>query len=295
MGYNTSFTGTFRFNRFLRPEHKAYLHRFAEIRHEALHEEKLNDYPDPLREAVGLPIGKYGMYFTGFIDPKGVGDDILLGYCNSSEIYNIPDLLIRSPEAFWIPSTFCQWEPTVDGRGIEANGDKFYRYVDWLHFLLNHFLIPWGYELSGTVSYEGEQGEHGRIIVSKNEVQVIVDGASLVPRSKEGPEFDEVPKTHWMTLGSVSDAARQALLEAGATVVDLYEEPPVVLVGIPYDWNYYERFGRVDLSIWTTEGIWLDSKQLRLEWSHNNFPGRLWGGFPRQRLILPDEPYESLE
>ena len=56
--------------------------------------------------------------------------------------------------------------------------------------------------------------------------------------------------------------------------------------------NYYKRFGHDDLAIWTTEGIMLHSKNLRLEWSNNNFPGKRWGGFPGMRLILPGEPYE---
>lgn len=56
------------------------------------------------------------------------------------------------------PSTHCQWAPTERGTEIEAVGEKFYGSMDWLRFLLEHFLIPWGYQLTGTVSYQGEQG-----------------------------------------------------------------------------------------------------------------------------------------
>lgn len=33
MGYNTGFEGQFQLNKVLRPEHNAYLRRFAEIKH----------------------------------------------------------------------------------------------------------------------------------------------------------------------------------------------------------------------------------------------------------------------
>lgn len=290
MGYNTEFKGHFSLHRFLRPEHKAYLQRFAEIRHLELDEEKLKRYLDPLREAVGLPIGKNGMYFTGLIDPDGTGDDLLLGYSFPDDRMDTLSILPIQTEEIWAPSTFCQWIPTEDGRGLQVGGDKFYGYVKWLHFLQEHFLLPWGYELSGEVSYEGEQGEHGRIIVAHGEITTVVDGDSLLPRSKESSEIDEVRKIHWMTVGSLSDAARQALLDAGGVVVDVHDEPPIVLIGISYDCNYYKRFGYDDLAIYRMEGIELHSINLRLAWSNNNFPGKRWGGVPRERLILPGEP-----
>jgi hypothetical protein len=209
MGYNTNFTGDFSLNKFLKPEHKAYLQRFATIRHEPLDEEALKQYPDPLREAVGLPIGKYGMYFTGLIDPDGAGDDLLNGFTygidemnvmQTLHIYDIDTLIDEEPgtnsshqlwlsyqETHWAPSLYCQWVPTNDGRGIKDEGEKFYGYIAWLRFLLEHFLLPWGYELSGEVSYQGEQGEHGKIVVTHNEVSQIIEGDSLLPRSKESP------------------------------------------------------------------------------------------------------------
>ncbi|GHO65561.1 hypothetical protein KSC_044530 [Ktedonobacter sp. SOSP1-52] len=292
MGYHTELQGHFSLNRFLRPEHKAYLRRFSEILHLELDEEKLKGYPDPLREAVGLPIGKNGMYFTGLIDPDDIGDDLLLAYSYHSDRMNTLSTLGIQTEEACTPSNFCQWAPTHDGRGIQAEGEKFYWYIKWLHFLQEHFLHPWGYELSGEVSYEGEQGEHGRIIVAHGEITTEVDGDSLLPRSKESSEIDEVRKIHWMTVGSLSDAARQALLDAGGVVMDVHNEPPIVLIGISYDCNYYKRFSHDDLAIFRLEGIELHSKNLRLAWSNNNFPGKRWGGVPRKRLILPGEPYE---
>lgn len=295
MGYSTSFDGYFSLNAFLKPEHKAYLQRFSEIRHLVLDEDRLKAYPDPLREAVRLPIGKHGMYFTGLIEAEEIGEDFLVDYAFSFGIIEaISSLEVqRTNENVWAPSYYCQWLPTSNYRGIKAEGDKFYGYIDWLRFIMDHFLIPWGYELSGTVSYRGEQGERGRIIVADNEISMVADGDSELSYSTESSEIEELNKTHWMTVGSVSDGAKQALLDAGGVVLHLHDDPPVELVGITYDCNYYKRFGHNDLAIWTTEGIELHSKNLHLAWSNNNFPEKLWEGFPRQRLILPGEPFDK--
>ena len=67
MGYTTYFKGQFHLDKVLRPEHKAYLQRFSEMNHEALNEKQLLSLPDPLQIAVGLPLGKNGMYFVGII------------------------------------------------------------------------------------------------------------------------------------------------------------------------------------------------------------------------------------
>jgi hypothetical protein len=50
-------------------------------------------------------------------------------------------------------------------------GEKFGRYISWLHFLLDHFLLPWGYLLNGRVTWQGDnQGDTGIIVVMNNEV-----------------------------------------------------------------------------------------------------------------------------
>ena len=298
MGYDTYFKGRFSLNVPLKPEHKAYLQRYTRCPHLPLDEERLKVYPDPLREAVGLPIGKYGIYFTGDIDDDAYDDICLYKDTYDSSYHCYRRKMLSTPEAqaeaaFLAPASGCQWVPTADGRGIEEEGEKFYYYDEWLRFLLKHFLLPWGYELSGEVFYQGEQGEHGRILVVDNEVQVVVDGDSLLPRSKKSSAIEEVQETHWMTIGSLSDGAQQALLDAGSVVMNVHEDPPVVLVGISYDCNYYKRYGYDDLAIWTTEGICLYSKNLRLEWSFNKFPGKRWYGFLDMRLILPGEPFVS--
>lgn len=56
--------------------------------------------------------------------------------------------------------------------GIAWNGhEKFYDYVEWLEYLVENFLKPWGYKLNGTVTWQGEDsGDFGKIIVKENVV-----------------------------------------------------------------------------------------------------------------------------
>lgn len=55
---------------------------------------------------------------------------------------------------------FCQWIPTEDRMHIEWDGgEKFYKYLEWINYINDEILIPRGYILSGSVSYQGEDDE----------------------------------------------------------------------------------------------------------------------------------------
>lgn len=74
-----------------------------------------------------------------------------------------------------VPSYYCQWMPNSDGTAIEWNGgEKFYNYVEWIQYLIEHFLAPWGYVLNGTVEWDGEdRGDLGKIEITNNTVKVL--------------------------------------------------------------------------------------------------------------------------
>lgn len=160
MGYTTTFTGSFKLNRPLEPKHYAYLMEFAGTRRMARSERAAEKFEDKIREAVGLPIGPEGAYFVGASGFRGLGADESIADFNS-------------PPADQ-PGLWCQWVPTDDGNGIEWDGgEKFYSYGEWLLYLLGHFLRPWGYELSGTVRWQGEElDDCGKITVDGNMVSV---------------------------------------------------------------------------------------------------------------------------
>lgn len=62
------------------------------------------------------------------------------------------------------------------GRHVHRLGwrGEIYAYTQWLTYLIDHFLKPWGYVLNGQVSWEGEESDdQGVIHVKDNRVQAI--------------------------------------------------------------------------------------------------------------------------
>jgi hypothetical protein len=70
---------------------------------------------------------------------------------------------------------WCQWIPTDDKTTIvHDGGEKFYNYVEWLEYLIQHFLKPNGYILNGEVEGQGEtMGDYFKIICRNNLVKKI--------------------------------------------------------------------------------------------------------------------------
>lgn len=168
MGYTTDFYGEFNLNKPLTEAHKNYLEKFAEMRRMKRKETLTAKRPDPLREAVGLPVGKEGAYFVGeggdFGQGAGVGGD------------DIPDLVDYNYPPAGQPGLWCQWVPNSGGTAIIWDGgEKFYDYVEWIEYLIENFLKPWGYVLNGEVEWAGEDhNDRGRIDIKNNVVKVKV-------------------------------------------------------------------------------------------------------------------------
>jgi hypothetical protein len=156
MGYTTDFNGEFGLNKPLSPEHKAFLNKFNETRRMQRKQTVASKMEDPIRVSAGLPIGKEGAYFVGAKGHCGQDSD------DSVEDYNTP------PSGQ--PSLWCGWTPNEDGTAIEWDGgEKFYEYVDWIEYLINNFLKPWGYVLNGEVEWFGEdRDDRGMIIIDNN-------------------------------------------------------------------------------------------------------------------------------
>lgn len=159
MGYTTTFEGQFNLDRPLAQEHAIYLRKFAETRRMDRNAQIAATFPDPIREAARLPIGSNGDYFVAGEGVCGQDrDDSVLNY-------NSPP---KSQPGLW-----CQWVPGDDDQSIVWDGsEKFYNYVGWLEYIVNHFLSPWGYKLNGTVEWHGEEYDDvGRIVVKDNVVK----------------------------------------------------------------------------------------------------------------------------
>jgi len=68
------------------------------------------------------------------------------------------------------PSYYCQWVVNNGKLQWDMN-EKFYNYVEWLEYLIEHFLSPWNYKLKGTIKYSGEETtDFGTITVKNNTV-----------------------------------------------------------------------------------------------------------------------------
>lgn len=160
MGYTTDFQGEFSIRPSLKEAHRLYLVKFSETRRMKRDSEKTIHRKDPIREAVGLPVGVEGEYFVGETGFAGQdrGVDII--------DYNNPS---KTQSGLW-----CQWVPSECGRVLKWNeAEKFYYYVEWLEYLIKHFFIPWEYAISGQVEWEGEDHRDvGRIIVCDNQITV---------------------------------------------------------------------------------------------------------------------------
>lgn len=187
MGYTTDFSGHFTLDAPLTEEQATYLNKFSETRRmkrltvenrdkldelkprwASLHYEApttpVDEMPDPVREAVGLPVGTDGGYFVGAGGHAGQERD------DSIIDYNEPP---RRQPSLW-----CQWIVREDDNGaytiIEWDGnEKFYEYVEWLEYIIDHFLKPWGRKLNGEVEWYGEEpNDRGLITVNDNDVVI---------------------------------------------------------------------------------------------------------------------------
>lgn len=139
MGTTTIFNGQFRLDRPLTKEHAAYLHAFNRVRH--IQRDPERTMLDPLRDAVGLPLGAEGVYYVagGRYTKEFINDTSVVGFGSNPTM---------------TPGYWCQWRPTADARGLEWDqGDKFYDWATWLNFIIENFLTLWGYTLSGAVEW----------------------------------------------------------------------------------------------------------------------------------------------
>lgn len=136
MGYSTDFSGSFDLSKKLTEAQKEYLFAFANIRHTVRTNSEIESISDPIRKAVKLPLGANGEFFVSDNEKTGVVD--------------------RNTPPSTQPGLWCQWIPSEDGKSIIWDGgEKFYRYTEWMNYIIESFLIPWGIEVSGRMRYFG--------------------------------------------------------------------------------------------------------------------------------------------
>jgi len=120
-----------------------------------------------------------------------------------------------------MPGIWCQWEPSKDGTEIvHDQGEKFYDYVEWMKYLMDKFITPWGYKANGAITWDGEESDDDGVLeVTDNAVssyntheraheveEGLVKVLSLLP--------DQLPLL--MGINDTVDAKVKKILAAGA-------------------------------------------------------------------------------
>lgn len=146
MGYTTDFRGKLAFDKPLTVKDKNYLEKFARTRRMARNVD-----------------AKYGVEGEFYVDGEG-----FMGQAQDSTVIDSN----RPPKTQ--PGLWCQWIPTEDGMFLEWDGnEKFYKYVEWLEYLIEKIIEPRGYTLNGVIEWRGEDwNDTGTIIVTNNKVEV---------------------------------------------------------------------------------------------------------------------------
>lgn len=184
MGYTTNFAGKFKFSQPLTPEQQSYLNTFSGTR-------RMKRDPKILQELYNGEFGFNGEY--GVDGEYFAKDDGQYGQSSDSSIieYNTPpgQLLFDRSKLTWDqyyalnelqikegkcqPGLWCHWI-SEDGSSLEWDGgEKFYNYVEWLQYLINHFFAACGVKLNGKVKWQGEdRRDRGTITVIDNEITV---------------------------------------------------------------------------------------------------------------------------
>lgn len=146
--------GQFKVTPALRPEHAAYLRRFSQMQHVQRDPAILKDLPDPLRAAVGLPLGPHGGLFTGEPPPF------------TGSVLSLRNQTVWDEETGDQPPLpqFCSWAPTEDGTGFSwrtrYSGMTGADDTIWMKWL-DAWLLPnlGEYRLSGNVTRFGYEAE----------------------------------------------------------------------------------------------------------------------------------------
>lgn len=169
MGYTTMFDGKFSFNKEVPEELMKYINTFSSTRRMKRDVEKIKEiYPNWKDYSYNGKLGVEGEYF--------VRDDGDFGQHRDDSIINYNE------PASTQPGLWCQWIITKDENNYYLGwneDEKFYHYVEWLKYLIDHFFTPNNLILNGVVAYQGEDKEDNGYIFIIDDNKIIVDGVEI--------------------------------------------------------------------------------------------------------------------
>ncbi len=163
MGYTTDFEGQISLSRALTEEQAHYITQFSQSRRMGRNASICQEFDDPVRESVGLPIGTEGEF------------------CVFNYGSNDRSIIDHNQPPSTQPGLWCQWVPTADLTALEWDGgEKFYCYYEWLIYIHDTMLVKWGitFTTETTLEYQGEEDD--------DKGEIFVRGGCLVKANNEG-------------------------------------------------------------------------------------------------------------
>lgn len=159
MGYTTNFKGFFEFNRTVETSLVNYINKFSFTRRMKRDNEKIKEiFPNWRELSFNGKLGTEGEFFIGGRGIAGqISDDSIINY--------------NTPPKFQ-PSLWCDWI-IKDNKLIWDGGEKFYKYTNWLTYLIYNFFNPCNYLLNGEVNWQGEDSlDNGIIKIVDNKITI---------------------------------------------------------------------------------------------------------------------------
>ena len=204
MGYTTDFTGSLQLSGNLTVEQFEYINKLNDTRRM---KRDVNRLMEKHNGKFGLPgttpnntpqeiYGNEGEYFVGgggysgqehedgILDYNQPPGHMSYDFSNFTEGYTENNRRIQEGECQ--PGLWLGWKLEQTDEGtilVWDGGEKFYHYVEWLRYLINHFFDKWGVKLNGEIEWVGEDSEdRGRIRVVDNVIRVGYFEGSYVER-----------------------------------------------------------------------------------------------------------------
>lgn len=183
MGYTTEFRGELTFDKPLSRDQISYINLFCRTRRMKRDVTILNKLYEG-KHGLNGDYGREGEYFAMDDGDSGqIGDASVISHnvppCQLDygieNYYAENEKAIKNGEA--VPGLWCQWEIAEDGTTLQWDGgEKFYKYTEWLKYLIKHFFDKWGNKLNGTIKWRGEDfDDSGEIIVENSIVKIKVN------------------------------------------------------------------------------------------------------------------------
>lgn len=96
-----------------------------------------------------------------------------------SEVYDPDECETEYAQPF--PDSYCQWQLTKQLDGIEWDrGEKFYKYTEWLQWIIDNILKPAKISIRGRVEFQGEESTDFGVLVVEDDQHVRIENPPLV-------------------------------------------------------------------------------------------------------------------